>query len=164
MLREKLCHAPNGTVTNLMITQSKKSVRRPFCVTYEKSGKRLCDVKTRRHDNKSHIISVRRISNGNKPLSDPEIFRLSLLVCFFLAHVLSTLVCQLCRVKSLTSSLYPMCMPQSSMMFLPPIDTRMQLRPTSCPAPAGANRDITDMQNKYNRNIENVNTWISFCS
>lgn len=34
-----------------------------------------------------------------------------------------------------------MCIPQSSMMFLPPMDTRMQLRPTSCPAPAGGNRD-----------------------
>lgn len=32
--------------TNLMITQSKKSVRRPFCVIYEKSGKRLCNDKT----------------------------------------------------------------------------------------------------------------------
>ncbi len=30
-----------------------------------------------------------------------------------------------------TSSLKPMCMPQSSMMFFPPIETRMQLFPTS---------------------------------
>ena len=30
-----------------------------------------------------------------------------------------------------TSSLYPMCMPQSSMTFLPPMETMIQLRPTS---------------------------------
>ena len=30
-----------------------------------------------------------------------------------------------------TSSLYPMCMPQSIIIFLPPIVKRMQLRPTS---------------------------------
>lgn len=35
----------------------------------------------------------------------------------------------------LTSSLKPMCIPQSSMTFLPAMDTRMQLRPTSWPAP-----------------------------
>lgn len=35
------------------------------------------------------------------------------------------------------SSLYPICMPQSSIMFLPPIVRRIQLRPTSCPAPKG---------------------------
>lgn len=37
----------------------------------------------------------------------------------------------------LTSSLKPMCIPQSSMTFLPAMETRMQLRPTSWPAPAG---------------------------
>ncbi|TMW50991.1 hypothetical protein DOY81_003938 [Sarcophaga bullata] len=30
-----------------------------------------------------------------------------------------------------------MCMPQSSMIFLPPIDNSKQLRPTSWPAPKG---------------------------
>ena len=30
-----------------------------------------------------------------------------------------------------TSSLKPMCIPQSNIMFLPPIDSRIQLRPTS---------------------------------
>ena len=30
-----------------------------------------------------------------------------------------------------TSSLKPMCIPQSNMMFLPPMDSSIQLRPTS---------------------------------
>ena len=30
-----------------------------------------------------------------------------------------------------------MCIPQSSMMFFPPIETKRQERPTSCPAPNG---------------------------
>lgn len=41
---------------------------------------------------------------------------------------------------ALTSSLKPMCIPQSSITFLPPMDTRMQLRPTSWPAPARGER------------------------
>lgn len=35
------------------------------------------------------------------------------------------------REKNNTSSLYPICIPQSSIIFFPPIVTRMQLRPTS---------------------------------
>ena len=35
------------------------------------------------------------------------------------------------HVTSCTSSLYPMCIPQSNMTFLSPIDTKMQLLPTS---------------------------------
>lgn len=34
-----------------------------------------------------------------------------------------------------------MCIPQSNMMFLPPIVTKIQLRPTSCPAPVKINDD-----------------------
>ena len=34
-------------------------------------------------------------------------------------------------MTSLTSSLKPMCIPQSNMMFLPPRDSNIQLRPTS---------------------------------
>lgn len=41
-----------------------------------------------------------------------------------------------CPPLRLTSSLKPMCIPQSSMTFLPAMDTKMQLRPTSWPAPA----------------------------
>lgn len=37
----------------------------------------------------------------------------------------------------LTSSLYPICMPQSNMIFFPPICSKIQLLPTSCPAPSG---------------------------
>lgn len=47
-------------VTNLMITQSKKSVRRPFCVTYEKSGKRLCGARTRMSSIPVHVITARK--------------------------------------------------------------------------------------------------------
>lgn len=46
------------------------------------------------------------------------------------------------RVTGLTSSLKPMCIPQSSMTFLPAMETRMQLRPTSWPAPAGATGQV----------------------
>ena len=42
--------------------------------------------------------------------------------------------------EGLTSSLKPMCIPQSSMTFLPAMETRMQLRPTSWPAPEWEDR------------------------
>jgi len=38
----------------------------------------------------------------------------------------------------LRASLWPRCMPQSSMMYLSFTRITMQLRPTSCPAPASA--------------------------
>lgn len=55
---ENVSNAANATAANLMITQSRKSVRRPFCVTYEKSGKRLCEE----NGTMNPIISAHRIT------------------------------------------------------------------------------------------------------
>lgn len=57
-----------------------------------------------------------------------------------------------------------MCIPQSSIIFLPPIDNNRQLRPTSWPAPNGVTLmsgiDVTLMSLEHN---DSLKTKITFC-